>query len=78
MVDLAEEKSPVIYAALAILLMAGRFGLWLWRKGKKEAYGETAQETIKAARKSAKVSDSVDRLSDAAVSDQLSNDWTKK
>ena len=68
----------MIYAIASLAVMAIGFGLWLWRKGKKEAYGETAQEAVKAARKAASVSVVVDKLSDADVSDQLSNDWTKK
>ena len=53
----------MIWAIVAILVMAGGFGLWLWRKGKKEAYGEAAQETIKVAKAANDISKRVDGLS---------------
>jgi hypothetical protein len=67
----------VIWAILAILALAGGFGLWLWRKGKKEAYGEAAQETIKNARKAASVDSDIGHAADDDVFKQLRDKWTK-
>jgi hypothetical protein len=67
----------MIYA-IAILAIAGGFGLWLWRKGKKEAYGEAAQETIKAARKAASVDSDIGHAADDDVFKQLRDKWTKE
>lgn len=68
----------MIYAVLAILVMVGGLGLWLWRKGKKEAYGEAAQKTIKAARKAAGVDNDISRMPDDAVRKRLRDKWTEK
>jgi hypothetical protein len=67
----------VIYAIISLVALAIGVALWLWRKGKKEAYGEAAQETIKNVRKSASVGNRVDAMSDADVDNGLS-EWTKK
>ncbi len=68
----------MIWGMVAILVMVGGLGLWLWRKGKKEAYGEAAQETIKAARKAASIDSDIAHASDDDVFKQLRDKCTEK
>lgn len=53
----------MIWAIVAILAIAGGFGLWLWRKGKKEAYGEVNEKAVKVAQAANDISKRVDGLS---------------
>lgn len=66
-----------LYAIIALVAMVIGVALWLWRKGKKEAYGEAAQEAVKNARKAASVDSDIGHAADDDVFKQLRDKWTK-